>query len=42
MEELGPGEVGFISASIKDVHEVKIGDEGRINVAEIYGSSIFI
>ena len=26
MEELGPGEVGFISASIKDVHEVKIGD----------------
>ena len=26
MKELGPGEVGFISASIKDVHEVKIGD----------------
>ena len=26
MESLGPGEVGFISASIKDVHEVKIGD----------------
>ena len=26
VEELGPGEVGFISASIKDVHEVKIGD----------------
>lgn len=25
-ESLGPGEVGFISASIKDVHEVKIGD----------------
>lgn len=24
--KLGPGEVGFISASIKDVHEVKIGD----------------
>ncbi|MDE7169162.1 MAG: translation elongation factor 4, partial [Mucispirillum sp.] len=26
VESLGPGEVGFISASIKDVHEVKIGD----------------
>ena len=26
VNSLGPGEVGFISASIKDVHEVKIGD----------------
>ena len=26
VNKLGPGEVGFISASIKDVHEVKIGD----------------
>lgn len=26
VDSLNPGEVGFISASIKDVHEIKIGD----------------
>jgi GTP-binding protein LepA len=26
LEELGPGEVGFIAANIKSVHETKIGD----------------
>src|SRR4029077_7981296 len=26
VEELGPGEVGFVAANIKSVHDVKLGD----------------
>ena len=26
IEELGPGEVGFVAANIKSVHDVKLGD----------------
>ena len=26
LDELGPGEMGFITASIKDISETKVGD----------------